>query len=66
MIPLIYVGYAVGVISIALVSIHGYRVSVDVWNNAEDYIEEKGDAVALIAGGAGLLLLGLLFTSRRK
>ena len=63
MIPLIYVGYAFGVIVIALATVTLYEVGKDVWDAGEDLYE---DASAAIIGGLGLLMLGVLFMSRRK
>jgi len=66
MIPLIYVGYAFGVIVIALASVFTYEVTKGVWDAGEDLYEDAKSGSAAIVGGLGLLMLGVLFMSRRK
>ena len=66
MIPLIYVGYAVVTIVIALESIQAYQVGEAVWNAGEDLYEDTTENVGLAIGGIGLLMLGFLFMSRRN
>ena len=68
MIPLIYVGYAVITIVIALASIQVYQTSEAVWN-AYDDTKDKVESLEGIGGGLmGLALLGigLMFMTRRN
>lgn len=68
MIPLIYVGYAVITIVIALASIQVYQTSEAVWN-AYDDTKDKVESLEGIGGGLmGLALLGvgLFFFTRRN
>ena len=64
MIPLIYVGYAVVTIIIALASVQAYQVGEAVWNAGGEALDDVQDNLGLAVGGIGLLALGFLFMSR--
>ena len=66
MIPLIYVGYAVVTIIIALASVQAYQVGEAVWNAGGEALDDVQDNLGLAVGGIGLLALGFLFMSRRN
>jgi len=67
MIPLIYVGYAVVTIVIALASVQAYQTTEAVWNAWKDPETLAPGGVNLGAiGGLALLGLGIALLSRRK